>query len=62
MIAEEGYVDVNLAKPEEDLNEASATGSFYLLRASDEDNFSSWSEVLKFVLMVNSHHVIYGKI
>lgn len=47
---ENGYVDLNLVKPEEDIVEQSAVGSFMLLRASDEDDYSSWNEVLKFVL------------
>ena len=47
---ENGYIDVNLVKPDGVEIEESAVGSFYLLRASDEDNFSSWHEVLKFVL------------
>jgi hypothetical protein len=37
-------------KPADMGSEESAVGSFYLLRASDEDNYSSWNEVLKFVL------------
>lgn len=47
---ENGYIDINLTKPEDIEIEESAVGSFYLLRASDEDNFNSWHEVLKFVL------------
>jgi hypothetical protein len=39
-----------LVKPDGVEIEESAVGSFYLLRASDEDDFSSWHEVLKFVL------------
>ena len=47
---ENGYIDVNLVKPDGVEIEEFAVGSFYLLRASDEDNFTSWHEVLKFVL------------
>lgn len=47
---ENGYIDINLVKPDGVEMEESAAGSFYLLRASDEDNFSSWHEVLKFAL------------
>lgn len=47
---ENGYIDINLVKPDGVEMEESAAGSFYLLRASDEDNFSSWYEVLKFAL------------
>lgn len=47
---ENGYIDVNLVKPDDVEIEEFAVGSFYLLRASDEDNFTSWHEVLKFVL------------
>lgn len=47
---ENGYIDLRLDKPKEDEVEQSAVGSFMLLRASDEDNYSSWNEVLKFVL------------
>lgn len=47
---ENGYIDVSLVKPDGVEIEETAVGSFYLLRASDEDNFNSWHEVLKFVL------------
>lgn len=47
---ENGYIDINLVKPDGVEIEESAVGSFYLLRASDEDDFNSWYEVLKFVL------------
>ena len=47
---ENGYIDINLVKPDGVETEESAVGSFYLLRASDEDDFNSWHEVLKFVL------------
>ena len=47
---ENGYIDINLVKPDGVQIEESAVGSFYLLRASDEDDFNSWHEVLKFVL------------
>ena len=47
---ENGYIDINLVKPDGVEIEESAVGSFYLLRASDEDDFNSWHEVLKFVL------------
>lgn len=47
---ENGYIDVSLTKPDDVEIEETAVGSFYLLRASDEDNFNSWHEVLKFVL------------
>jgi hypothetical protein len=30
--------------------EYSATGAFKILRASEEDNYSTWNEVLKFAL------------
>ena len=47
---EEGYVDIKLQSPKYDWSNQSAVGTYYLLRASDEDNFSSWYEVLKFAL------------
>ena len=47
---ENGYIDISLVKPDGVEIEESAVGSFYLLRASDEDDFNSWHEVLKFVL------------
>lgn len=47
---ENGYIDISLVKPDGVEVEESAVGSFYLLRASDEDDFNSWHEVLKFVL------------
>ena len=47
---ENGYIDISLVKPDGVEIEESAVGSFYLLRASDEDEFNSWHEVLKFVL------------
>lgn len=47
---ENGYIDISLIKPDGVEIEESAVGSFYLLRASDEDDFNSWHEVLKFVL------------
>lgn len=47
---EDGYIDVQLVKPDDVKVEQYAVGSFYLLRASDEDNFKSWREILKFVL------------
>lgn len=47
---ENGYIDIGLIKPDGVEIEESAVGSFYLLRASDEDDFNSWHEVLKFVL------------
>ena len=47
---ENGYIDISLVKPDGVDIEESAVGSFYLLRASDEDDFNSWHEVLKFVL------------
>lgn len=47
---ENGYIDISLVKPDGVEIEESAVGSFYLLRASDEDDFNSWREVLKFVL------------
>ena len=47
---ENGYIDISLVKPLDVEIEEPAVGSFYLLRASDEDNFNSWHEVLKFVL------------
>ena len=47
---ENGCIDISLAKPEEDESETPAMGTFYLLRASDEDGFKVWDKVLKFVL------------
>lgn len=47
---EDGYIDISLKKPEGVEKEESVVGSFYLLRASSEDNFKSWDEVLNFVL------------
>lgn len=45
-----GYVDVALVNPNPGEVEDSAVGSFMLLRSSDEDNYASWNEVLKFAL------------
>lgn len=48
---ENGYVDVRLVgQTNADGVEYAATGAFKILRASDEDNYQSWSEVLKFAL------------
>ena len=47
---ENGCVDIQLMQPKHIETEKNAVGSFYLLRASDEDNYSSWNEVLKFIL------------
>lgn len=47
---EDGYIDVSLKKPEGVIKEESVVGSFYLLRASSEDDYKSWDEVLNFVL------------
>lgn len=48
---ENGCIDINLKgiKNEEGV-EYAATGTFYLLRSSSEDDFNSWNEVYKFVL------------
>ena len=48
---ENGYVVINLKghKNSEGL-EYAATGSFKILRASDEDNYATWNEVLRFAL------------
>lgn len=48
---ENGYIDLKLIgrKNEEDV-EYAATGSFKILRASDEDNYNTWNEILKFAL------------
>lgn len=47
---ENGYINIDLVKPEDVEIEEPAVGSFYLLRASSEDNYNSWHEVFKFVL------------
>lgn len=47
---EDGYIDVSLKKPEGVEKEEAVVGHFYLLRASSEDNYKSWDEVLNFVL------------
>lgn len=47
---ENGCIDISLVKPDGDLRETPAVGTFYLLRASDEDDFKVWNVVLKFVL------------
>ena len=41
---EDGYIDVNLNC------RSAAVGKFILLRASSENNFNTWDEVLKFIL------------
>lgn len=48
---ENGYVNVNLmGHLNKDGVEYTATGAFKILRASEEDNYSTWNEVLKFAL------------
>lgn len=48
---ENGYVDIRLiGRTNQDGVEYSATGAFKILRASEEDNYQSWNEVLKFAL------------
>jgi hypothetical protein len=41
---ENGGIDINLE------NEVTVAGNFILLRSSDEDNFKTWNELLKFSL------------
>lgn len=48
---ENGYVDVKLVgQMNADGVEYAATGAFKILRASEEDDYQSWNEVLKFAL------------
>lgn len=48
---ENGYIDLNLVgQRNKDNIEYAATGAFKILRASDEDNYQTWHEVLKFAL------------
>ena len=48
---ENGYVNISLmGHLNKDGIEYSATGAFKILRASEEDNYSTWNEVLKFAL------------
>lgn len=48
---ENGYVDVKLdGQKNADGVEYAATGSFKILRASDEDHYATWHEVLRFAL------------
>lgn len=48
---ENGYVTINLQGHYNDEGlEYAATGAFRILRASDEDNFATWNEILKFAL------------
>ena len=48
---ENGYVNVRLiGHTNADGIEYAATGAFKILRASEEDNYQSWNEVLKFTL------------
>ena len=48
---ENGYVNVNLIGHTNDEGvEYAATGAFKILRASEEDGYATWNEVLKFAL------------
>jgi hypothetical protein len=48
---ENGYIEVKLdGEKGSDGVEVTATGAFKLLRASDEDDYSSWNEILRFAL------------
>ena len=48
---ENGYVTINLQGHYNDEGlEYAATGAFRILRASDEDDFATWNEILKFAL------------
>lgn len=48
---ENGYVDLTLIGQKDDHGvEYAATGSFRILRASQEDNYTTWDEILKFAL------------
>lgn len=47
---ENGCINIDLVKPDDMEMEKAAVGSFYLLRSSDEDNFTTWEEVSNFVL------------
>jgi hypothetical protein len=48
--AENGYITLKLAGHKIDDVEQIVSGTFKILRASDEDNYSVWHEVVKFVL------------
>ena len=48
---ENGYVNIHLiGHTNQDGVEYAATGAFKILRASEEDNYATWNEVLKFAL------------
>ena len=48
---ENGYVNIHLiGHTNKDGVEYAATGAFKILRASEEDNYATWNEVLKFAL------------
>jgi hypothetical protein len=50
---EEGYIDINL------VNVTNSAGHYYLLRASEEDNFGSWNKILNFSLGQNEPKKIF---
>jgi hypothetical protein len=48
---ENGYINVSLLGEKDEYGmERSATGSFKMLRASSEDGYGTWSEILRFAL------------
>ncbi len=49
MVAEDGYVDIRLVPKQS--NVKTVRGSFVLVRGSSEDNYESWQELYRFVLV-----------
>ena len=53
LIPEDGYVHLHILPKDIDAEMKAITGNFVLVRASSEDNFSSWNEIYKFTLVNN---------
>lgn len=51
--SDDAYVHIHIMPKDVDANIKAITGNFILVRASSEDNFSSWREIYKFTLANN---------
>lgn len=51
--SDDAYVNVHILPKDIDASIKAITGNFVLVRATSEDNFSSWSEIYRFTLVNN---------
>jgi hypothetical protein len=51
--SDDAYVHVHIVPKDIDAKIKAITGNFILVRASSEDNFSTWHEIYKFTLVNN---------